>query len=250
MKTKSLKTTKFKGLVGFTKLDFEYANTIEHLQPVKDVPASLRLDWVTAKGLSPDNVKVYRLTKDFNVPHIEDPHMMLTHYFVDTGEAIIFVDRTGKPYLSDLDVVTIQRSMGGGRFGPPGANIGPANPLTTFRGGDNAEMTHFWNQRFKGVRYPPGYEPFGWHGGWGGSAQFIESTAKFQKRTGAPFEPWKDVRSLGWHPEKPAEDLIVAVRGVEHLNDDVGFVKGWDQLGHFQQANSGMGEYLFKVGKQ
>jgi hypothetical protein len=37
---------------------------------------------------------------------------------------------------------------------------------------------------------------------------------------------------------------------VEGLGDDVGFVKGWDKLGQFQKANSGMGEYLFKIGQK
>ena len=105
-------------------------------------------------------------------------------------------------------------------------------------------------QAFKGINYPKGYEPFGWHGGYQGSAGFIESTAKFEERTEKAFEPWKDVKSLGWHPEKPMEDMVVAVHGVEGLGDDVGYVKGWDKLGHFQKANSGMGEYLFKIGQQ
>ena len=191
-----------------------------------------------------------RLTKNFNVPKVEDAHMMLTHYFIDTGDAFVIVDRFGKPYLSDLDVVTIQRRVGSGRFGPPGHNVGPVNPQTVYRGTDNAELSHHWNQTFKGINYPQGYEPFGWHGGYQGSAGFIEDMVAFEERTGKKFEAWKDVRSLGWHPEKPMEDMVVAVHGVEGLGDDVGYVKGWDKLGQFQKANSGMGEYLFKIGQK
>ena len=55
------------------------------------------------------------------------------------------------------------------------------------------------------------------------------------------------VRSLGWNPEKPEEDLIVALKGVEDLGDSVGYVTGWNKLGMFQQANEGMGEWRFKV---
>ena len=260
LKIKSLKGVKFEGLVGFAKMDVGFWQTIEHLQVVKEVPASLKLDWLSFKGMSAANVKVYRLTKEFNVPKVEDAHMMLTHYFIDTGDSFVIVDRFGKPYLSDLDVVTIQRKIGPGRFGPPGHNVGPATHLTEFRGTDNAEMSHHWNQAFKGINYPKGYEPFGWHGGYQGSAGFIESLADFEKRTGAAFQVSKDatpgpllmgdVRSLGWHPEKPMEDMVVAVHGVEGLGDDVGFVKGWDKLGQFQKANSGMGEYLFKIGQK
>ena len=250
LKIKSLKNVKFEGLVGFPKTELDYWNTIEsHIELLKEVPSSVKLDWLGFKGMAAKDVKVYRVQKNFNLPKVEDAHMMLDHYLVDTGDAFVIVDRTGRPYLSDLDVVTIQRALGKGRFGPAGHNIGPAKPVTQFRGGDNAEMSHHWNQVFKGINYPAGYEPFGWHGGWGGSAQFIESVAKYEKRTETKFEAWKDVRSLGWHPEKPMEDLIVAVHGVEGLGDDVGYVKGWDKLGHFQTANSGMGEYLFKVGE-
>ena len=249
LKIKSLKNVKFEGLVGFAKQDVEFWQTIEHLEVVKEVPSSVRLDWLAAKGMSAKDVKVYKLTKEFNVPHVEDAHMMLTHYFVDTGDSFIIVDRFGKPYVPDLDVVTIQRSLGRGRFGPPGYKIGPENPVTKFRGADNAEMSSFWNQRFRSIRYPPGYEPFGWHGGWGGSAQFIKAVEKDENGK-ILFDASMDVRSLGWNPEKPGEDLIVALHGVEGLGDDVGYVKGWDKLGAFQRANSGMGEYRFEIGKK
>ena len=250
LKIKSLKGAKFEGLVGFLKHDITFWQTIEHLELVKEAPGSLKLDWLGFKGMSATDVKVYRLTKNFNVPKVEDAHMMLTHYFIDTGDAFVIVDRFGKPYLSDLDVVTIQRRVGSGRFGPPGHNVGPVNPQTVYRGTDNAELSHHWNQTFKGINYPQGYEPFGWHGGYQGSAGFIEDMVAFEERTGKKFEAWKDVRSLGWHPEKPMEDMVVAVHGVEGLGDDVGYVKGWDKLGQFQKANSGMGEYLFKIGQK
>src|ERR1039458_6952972 len=260
LKIKSLKGAKFEGLVGFLKHDVGFWQTIEHLQLVKEAPASLKLEWLGFKGMSAANVKIYRLTKAFPIPKVEDAEMMLSHYFIDTGDAFVIVDRFGRPYLSDLDVVTIQRMVGRGRFGPPGHNVGPATHLTEFRGTDNAEMSHHWNQVFKGINYPKGYEPFGWHGGYQGSAGFIESLADFEKRTGAAFQVTKDhipgpllmgdVRSLGWHPEKRSEDMVVAAHGVEGLGDDVGFVKGWDKLGQFQKANSGMGEYLFKIGQK
>lgn len=242
LKIKSLKNVKFAGLVGFHKLDVEFYQTIEHLQEVKDLPASVRLGWLAEKGMSRDGVKVYRLTKEFNVAHVDDPEMMLSHYFVDTGDAFVIVDRTGRPYVPDLDIVTIQRSVGKNRFGPAGYNIGPANPVTKFRGADNAEMTAFWNRRFAGgVRYPPGYEPFGWHGGAGGSAAF------FKNKLPEKFAHGIDKRPLGWNPEKPQEDLVVAVEGIGNLGDDVGYVTGWDKLGAFTRANSGLGEFRFEV---
>jgi hypothetical protein len=244
LKIKSLKNVKFAGLVGFHKLDVEFYQTIEHLELVKELPASVRLPWLAQKGVSRDGVKVYRLTKNFNVAHVEDPEMMLTHYFVDTGDAFIIVDRFGRPYVPDLDIVSIQRAVGKGRFGPAGYNVGPAKPLTKFACADNAELSSYWNRRFaNGVRYPPGYDPFGWHGGWGGSAAFTKS--KLPKN----FVPGIDVRKLGWNPEKPEEDLVVAVQGVANLGDDVGYVTGWDKLGEFTRANSGMGEFRFEVNK-
>ena len=57
------------------------------------------------------------------------------------------------------------------------------------------------------------------------------------------------MRKLGWNPEKPEEDLVVAVQGVANLGDDVGYVTGWDKLGEFTRANSGMGEFRFEVNK-
>ena len=40
---------------------------------------------------------------------------------------------------------------------------------------------------------------------------------------------------------------MVAVQGVANLGDDVGYVTGWDKLGEFTRANSGMGEFRFEV---
>ena len=41
--------------------------------------------------------------------------------------------------------------------------------------------------------------------------------------------------------------LIVALKGVDNPGDSVGYVTGWDKLGMFQQANSGLGEWRFQV---
>lgn len=239
LKIKSLKGVKFNGLVGFAKSDGEYRKTIKDLQNVAEIPAHLDLGWLAARGLSKTDVKVFRLTRGFNVPHVEDAEMMLSHYFVDTGDAFIIVDRFGKPYVPDLDIVTIQRAVGRGRYLPPGMNVGPKERATGFKGSDNAQLTAYWNAYFRSVRYPKGYDPFGWHGGLAGSAGFFSKNNKFDTAMGA--------RSLGWNPEKPTEDLIVAVSGVENLKDQVGFVTGWDKLQAFQQANPGMGEWRFTV---
>jgi len=72
LKIKSLKNVKFEGLVGFHKTELAYWDTIEHLEHVKEVPSSLKLDWLGFKGMSAKDVKVYRLTKNFNVPKVED----------------------------------------------------------------------------------------------------------------------------------------------------------------------------------
>lgn len=239
MKIKSLKDTKFAGLVGFKKLDVEFYQTIEHMQLVKELPGSVKLGWLAEKGMSREGVKVYQLQKNFHVAHVEDAEMAITHYFVDTGDSFVIVDRFGQPYLPDLDIVSIQRAVGKGRFGPPGFKVGPTNQVTRFHA-DSAEMSAFWNRRFSGgVRYPPNYQPFGWHGGGTGSAGFFKPKAT--------FDPALGVRPLGWNPEKPAEDLVVAVEGIAGLGDDVGFVTGWDKLAAFHRANSGMGEFRFEV---
>ena len=241
LKIKSLKGVKFEGLVGFTKGNAEFRKTIKDLKEVKELPGSVKLDWLAAKGMSAKDVKVFEMHRGFNVPHVEDTEMMISHYFVDTGDAFIIVDRYGRPYLPDLDIVSIQRALGPGRFGPAGYKIGPAKPVSVLKGADNAEMSAFWNRRFAGsVRYPPSYQPFGWHGGGGGSAAFLGKVP-------SNFRPGIDVRSLGWNPEKPMEDLVVAVRGVEGLGDDVGYVTGWDKLGEFHKANAGMGEFRFEL---
>jgi hypothetical protein len=240
LKTKSLKNVKFNGLVGFVKGDAEYRKVVTDMKQVKELPGSVDLGWLAARGMSAKDVKVFQLERRFNVPHVQDKEMMLSHYFVDTGDAYVLVDRFGRPYVPDIDIVTIQRSVGHGRFGPPGYKVGPSNPITPFTTADDAQFTAFWNKSFNEVGYPPGYQPFGWHGGRGGSAAFIGEA-------GAKFNPSTSIRALGWNPEKPEEDLIVAVKGVENLHDNVGFATGWDQLGNFQQANSGLGEWRFAV---
>lgn len=240
MKIKSLKGVKFNGLVGFRKGDAEFRKTIKDLHEVTELPGSVELGWLALRGMSKQDVKVFQLHRGFNVPHIEDAEMMLSHYFIDTGDAFVIVDRFGKPYLPDIDIVTIQKAIGHGRFGPPGYSIGPSQPITAFKTADDAQFTAYWNSVFHGVGYPKGYQPFGWHGGRGGSAAFIG-------KAGPEFKPGMSVRSLGWNPEKPEEDLIVALKGVDNLGDNVGYVTGWDKLGMFQQANPGMGEWRFSV---
>jgi len=245
LKVKSLKNVKFEGLVGLAKRDSEYKETIANLKEATNLPEHFDLGWLAAKGMTRRDVKIMQLHRGFNVPHVDDAEMLLSHYFIDTGDAFIIVDRAGKPYVPDLDIVTIQRALSKpGTFGPPGFNIGPANPAAAFRTSDDAQFTAHWNEIFgQTIHYPRAYKPFGWHGGRGGSAAFI-------KRADPNFQAWKDVRGLGWNPEKPGEDLVVAVKGVDNLGDNVGFVTGWDKLGAFQQANPGMGEWRFVVGNQ
>ncbi|MCW5982014.1 MAG: hypothetical protein KIT09_28270 [Bryobacteraceae bacterium] len=239
LKIKSLKAGKFKGLVGFGKNDSTYAQTVKSMEEMTELPKGFKLPWLSGGGLQ--NAKVYRLNKNFNVPKVDDSAMMLEHYFVDVGDSFIIVDRFGRPYVPDLDIVSIQRRVSSGAFGPPGHNIGPAKPVSEFRTADDAQFSAHWNEVFAKVGYPPGYKPFGWHGGRGGTAAFTGPVP-------AGFRPGMDTRGLGWNPETPTEDLIVAVKGVENLGDDVGYVTGWDQLQLFHQANP-MGEWRFAVGR-
>lgn len=239
LKIKSLKTGKFKGLVGFGKGDSTYQRTIRNLEEVTELPKGFKLPWLPGGGLP--NARVYHLTREFHVPKVDDAAMMLDHYFVDVGDAFVIVDRYGRPYIPDLDIVSIQRRVSSGGFGPAGHNIGPKQPVTEFRGADDAQFSAYWNEYFSKVGYPPGYKPFGWHGGRGGTAAFTGPTPP-------GFQPGMDARGLGWNPETPTEDLIVAVKGVENLGDDVGYATGWDQLQQFHQANP-MGEWRFSVGQ-
>lgn len=238
LKIKSLKTGRFKGLVGFSKNESVYQQTIRNLEEVTRLPDGFKLPWLSVGGV--ENAKVYRITRDFRVAKVDDAEMMLDHYLVDVGDAFVLVDRYGRPYVPDLDIVSIQRRVSSGGFGPAGYNIGPKQPVTEFRGADDAQFSAYWNEYFSQVGYPPGYKPFGWHGGRGGTAAFV-----------GPAPPGFDpglghVRPLGWNPENPIEDLIVAVKGVENLGDDVGYVSGWDQLQQFHLANP-MGEWRFQV---
>src|SRR6185437_3861471 len=145
IKIKSLKGVKFSGLVGFSKGDSEFRKTIKNLQQVSELPGNLDLGWLAARGMSKSDVKVFRLTRGFNVPHVEDAEMMLSHYFVDTGDAFVIVDRFGKPYIPDLDIVSIQRAIGRERYLPPGMNVGPKELATGYKGTDNAQLTSYWN---------------------------------------------------------------------------------------------------------
>lgn len=239
LKIKSLRSGKFKGLVGFAKGDSTFARVTRNLHEVTELPKGFKLPWLSCGGMQ--NARVYRVTRDFHIPKVDDAEMMLDHYFVDVGDAFVIVDRYGRPYIPDLDIVSIQRRLSSGGFGPPGYKIGPKKPVTEFITADDAQFSAYWNEYFSKVGYPPGYMPFGWHGGRGGSSAFIGSTP-------AGFRPGIDVRSPGWNPETLTEDLIVAVKGVENLGDDVGYATGWHQLRQFHEANP-MGEWRFSIGK-
>ena len=165
---------------------------------------------------------------------LKNSHMVSSHYLAEVDGYLILVDSKGAAYVSDLDVVLVQRRMPSGHFGPPGQNVGPDG--TPFVGGDNADLRPFWNKIFSRVDYPPGYEVIQ-HGEATGTVGNYKKAAKnFSAALG-------DVRANVWNPDNAweTEELIVAVLA-PHLSHGVGYTKGWEALKHFHQANP-MGEF-------
>lgn len=241
IKWKTLKGSKnSNGLVGVLKLDFAYANAIEKLRPVSKahLPPGFDLRFLeNIAGAYPKPPKIYQVIKDFKVEGIDDGERLLNHYLVDMGDALILVDSKGAAYIGDLDIVSIQRRLANGAFGPPGFNVGPAVQGAYKGGSDSAELESFFNTFFKSVGYPPGYDVFQ-HGGRSGTAGFFKKLKENFDLLGKAAKP-------GWNPGKDwdSECLLVAIRGVGDING-VGFAKGWDALKAFHNANP-MGEFRF-----
>lgn len=229
------------GLVGIMKTDFAHSNTIENLRRIatERLPSGFDLKFLqNIQGAYPRPPKIYQVTKDFKLDGIEDAERMLDHYFVDMGDCFILVDSKGAAYIGDIDIVSIQRRLQNGSFGPPGFNVGPVHKVSPYRGGsDSAELESFFNRFFQSVGYPPGYDVFQ-HGG-------ISGTAGFYKKLKEQYDALGGAAKTGWNPGKDwdMEQLLVAVKGLDGL-DGVGFTKGWDALKNFHNANP-MGEFRF-----
>ncbi|WP_031499149.1 hypothetical protein [Bryobacter aggregatus] len=242
IKWKTLKRSQScNGLVGILKLDFTYANVIEKLRPVSQahLPSGFQLRFLeNLTGRFPNPPKIYQVIQDFNAAGIDDGERLLDHFLVDMGDSFVLVDAKGCAYIGDIDIVSIQRRLANGVFGPPGFNVGPAAQAGVYRGGsDSAELESFFNQFFKSVNYPKGYDVFQ-HGGRAGTAGFFKKLKENFDILGKGAKP-------GWHPGKDwdSEKLLVAVKGVSNTNG-VGYVNGWDGLQHFHNANP-MGDFRF-----
>ncbi len=243
IKWKTLKSSKnCNGLVGLHKLDIAGWKMIENLRPVaaNHLPPGFNLKFLeNVAGAYPRPPKVYQVTKNFRVEGIEDGERLLSHYLVDMGDSFILVDAKGAAYIGDIDIVSIQRRLANGNFGPPGFNVGPAGQAAYKGGSDSAELESFFNAFFKNVGYPPGYSVFQ-HGGKTGTAGYFSP-----KKLRENFDLLGSASKPGWSPGKDwdSEKLLVAVRGVSEI-EGVGFAKSWEALKAFHNANP-MGEFRF-----
>lgn len=234
IKAKSLKNAGFlSGLVGYRFKEGMTAERFAQLATKVSVPAGFSARFLengggTMKALYRMNPRA--LKTGFG---ITDEALAADHFLVESGECFILVDAHGAPYVSDLDVVLVQKRLPSGAFGPPGMNVGADG--VAFKGGDNAELRPFWDKIFSRVGYPPGYQAIQ-HGEATGTAGNF-------KKAGAKFAAGIDTRLPVWNPGSTwdTEELIVAVLA-PHLSNGVGYTKGWETLKHFHQANP-MGEF-------
>ena len=208
IKAKTLGSGKFKGLCGFLKGEVHVAVKKVPI-PVEQLPQEVRAN---LRLLGEKPVGVY---KGNYIEGFKD-EMMLDHYWIETKDSFVLVNKQGAPYTADLDIVMIGRRKAGGKMGAPGEGVGPANPAVKARGqADDAQFSMHWDAKFKeaGCQYPPGYRPFGgWHGGRGGSAAF------------------------GWSPDK-SDRLVVALHGIEGVADDIAMAPTWNAWKQFDDAN-------------
>ena len=245
IKWKTLKQSEScNGLVGILKIDSTYANTMKELKEVSaaHLPPGFKLSWLeNIAGAYPKPPKVFKAINPHNVTEIEDAERMANHFLVDMGDSFILVDSKGSAYIGDIDIASIQRRLSNGSFGPPGYKVGtPDLAASVYRGGsDSVELESYFNQFFKGVGYPPGYDVFQ-HGGRTGSAGFFKGKQ-------APFDFFGNKTLVGWSPKGDwnTEQLIVAVKGAENLEGCVGYTKSWKALKRFHEANP-MGEFRFR----
>jgi|GEM_PF-2378023 len=230
IKAKSLKVGGYlKGLVGYRKT----IGIKTGLRTVKP-PAGFNPAWIARGGGKVDAVYGIGLGSHKTIFEVTDSALAAEHYLVETDGFLILCDAKGAAYVSDLDVVLIQKQLRSGAFGPPGMNVGPAH--IPYTGGDNAQMGVFWNKAFDHAGYPPGYKPWQ-HGEFTGTAGNFLPTKK-------GFEPSMHVRAQVWGPGDTwnSEQLIVAAQA-NNLGG-VGLADNWGQLAAFHRANP-MGEFRF-----
>ena len=229
IKAKSLKVGGYlRGLVGYRKMH----GVRDALRSVKP-PTGFNPGWIArgggkvdaVYGIAPGAHKVFGLT---------DAGQAADHFLVETDGFLILVDSKGAAYVSDLDVVLIQKQLPSGAFAPPGMNVGPKG--IPWKGGDNAEVGAFWNKSFEKAGYPPGYRPIQ-HGEAGGTA------ANF-KPAGEKFDPSMDVRKQVWEPGDTwdSERLVVAAQA-DNIGG-VGLAESWGKMDAFHAANP-MGQFRF-----
>jgi hypothetical protein len=233
IKAKSLKAGGYlKGLVGYRLDPGMHPSLLAKLARKVTPPAGFNPRWLEC-----GNGKIAAVYKIDSRGHaafgLTDAAKTSDHYLVETDGFLILCDARGSAYVSDLDVVLIQKRLGSGAYGPPGMHVGPGN--ITYRGGDNAALQPYWNQQFSRVQYPPGYQCIQ-HGEATGTA------GNFKPINGS-FDPSMDVRTTIWSPGDAweSERLIVAAQA-EHLPNGVGYARNWDDLVHFHHANP-MGEF-------
>ena len=188
--------------------------------------------WLTRGGGKVDAVYGIGLGSYKTVFEITDASLASQHYLVETNGFLILCDAKGAAYVSDLDVVLVQRQLRSGAFGPPGTNVGPKE--IPYTGGDNAQVGKFWNEAFGSSGYPPGYKPLqhGEHGGT--SANFLPA--------GKGYDASMDVRTPVWGPGDTwdSEKLIVAAP-LDSVGN-VGLADNWNEVAAFHKANP-MGEF-------
>lgn len=228
IKAKSLKAGGYlKGLVGYRKT-IGIKLGLRNVKP----PAGFNPAWITRGGGKIDAVYGIGLGSHKTVFGVTDAAAASEHYLVETDGFLILCDAKGAAYVSDLDVVLVQRRLQSGVFGPPGMNVGPKN--IPYTGGDNAQVGKFWNAAFERAGYPPGYKP--WQHGE------VTGTAGNFLPAGKGYESSMHVRKPVWNPEDTwdTEQLIVAAP-LDTIGS-VGLADSWNQLTAFHRANP-MGEF-------
>lgn len=224
---------------GFLKGLLGYKKTVEIKAGLRIVkpPAGFNPGWIARGGGKVDAVYAIRAGSHKSVFKLKDATAASNHYLVETDGFLILCDAKGAAYVSDLDVVLIQRQLKSGGFGPPGMNVGPKE--IPYTGGDNAKVGKFWNEAFASSGYPPGYKAVQ-HGEHGGTkANFLPA--------GKGYDASMDVRTPVWGPGDTwdSEKLIVAAP-LDSVGN-VGLADNWNKLSAFHKANP-MGE--FRIPKQ
>jgi hypothetical protein len=229
MKSKSLKGGDWAGLIGWRKLQ-KHASMWPKLVAKADPPPGFNPQFLTMHGgkmkalykMKPNSIK--------ETFEITDDAKGAAHFLVETEDGyLILVDAKGAAYVSDFDVVLVQKALPSGKsYGPPGMNIGPKG--TPYKGGDNADLRPFWNQQFGKVGYPPGYEVI----------QHGEATGTFGNfaSVSAKFDPALEVKNTIWEPGDSwiSEKLIVAA-DAEGLSEGVGVAANWKRFKEFHEGN-------------